>query len=360
MLAPDSKDVFDKLRHAVAVSGSGLPIHKGDEPPPPEEPPPPAMPYDEAGVFDIAALQSSLGDSLTQLEADAEARKAEEEAAEIAKAEQARHAEAEAAAAAAVLHQPVLNPVLPRDFMAHYSDFEEEENRSAPKLLVFLLVGVALIIGGGAVVARKAGWMSLSAVHITSGKGKAAEGTAAPGAGQGNKKVLQPPPPGGPSIEDIQGAADAAVSSHYASVSVTAETKAVLNSLRVIARQPTDNPSNWQVLMTVTVRQQPSWAPNRAIERKEGYPERGQSTVMEVPRNAGAEGAPPPVPVISGPLPSPQAADAVKDDSGKDDKNKPQSSVRRAGPPALPEPQPRWVSVDWSGERWFIGDYEFD
>ena len=352
MLAPDSNDVFDKLRHAVAVSGSGLPIHKGEDPPEPEEPPPPPMPYDEAGVFDIAAIQSSLGDSISRLEAEAETRAAEEAAAAEIPLESPPEANADGSD---LLHHPVLNPVLPRDFMSHYTDFEEPEPRGVPRMVIVALVGAALIIGGGALLARKAGWMSLSAVHIANGKGSLTNGSA-PGQGQGVKKILAPPPPGGPTIEDIQNAADVAVTSRFASNSVIADQKAVLNSLRVIARQPTGNPSNWQVLMTVTVRHQQASSPQRAIERKEGYPERGQSAIIEVPLNAGAEGAPPPVPALSAPLP------ARTDGAGLEEpgKQKEKDRMARIGPPELPEPQPRWVSVDWSGERWFIGDYEFE
>lgn len=353
MLAPDSNDVFDKLRHAVAVSGSGLPIHKGDEPPEPPEPAPPPMPYDESGVFDIAAIQSSLGESISRLEAEAEARAEADAQAVPMESPPSAKADAKADAGADLLHHPVLNPVLPRDFMSHYSDFDEPEERGMPKKAVVGLIVVALLIGGGALLASKQGWMPLSAVHIASGKGSLTNGSNT-GQGGGIVKIMAPPPPGGPTIEDIQNAAALAVTSRFASNSVINDQKAVLNSLRVIARQPTPNASSWEVLMTLTVRHQPAGAAQRAIERKEGYPEHGQSAVIEVPMNAGTEGAPPAVPFISAPIPPPPPAQDANNDDGKE------KGVRRIGPPAMPEPQPRWVSIDWSGERWFIGDYEFE
>jgi len=113
MLAPDSQDIFDKLRHAVAVSGSDLPIHKGDETPP-EEPPPPPMPYEDDGVFDISALQSNLKQTIQQQEAVARA----EAAAEAARAQQQKQPP-KPSATASILAHPVLNPVMPRD----YSDY---------------------------------------------------------------------------------------------------------------------------------------------------------------------------------------------------------------------------------------------
>jgi len=345
MLAPDSQDIFDKLRHSVAVSGSGLPIHKGDETLP-EEPPPPPMPYEEDGVFDISALQSSLKQTIQQQEAVARA----EATAEAARAQQPKQPP-KPSAAASILAHPVLNPVMPRDYSDYHAfDDEEPQNRMGTMALIAVLAGVALLIGGGAIVAKKTGWMSLGAVHIKAGQGKGTDGQGQSN-GQGIRKILVPAPPGGPTQEDIQSAADAAINGHYAAIGTAGDLRAALSSLRIIARQPTDNPSSWQVLMTITTYQLPKTAPNRAPEIKEGYPEKGQSTVLELPRNAGAEGAPPAAPFISAPLP-PQ-----KPEMGKmaDDANP------KKGPPSAPtEPQPRWVNVNWSGERWFIGDYEFD
>jgi len=351
MLPPDSNDILDKLRHAVAVSGSGLPIHKGDEKPEPEPPPPPPMPYDDDGVFDMDALQSNLNGAIRQQEMDAEAKEAEERAAAeevIARAVAAKQAKSPASD---ILHHPVLNPVLPRD-LSEYRHFDmEEDNRPAlsSKLLVAGLVGLTLLIAGGAMIADKKGWMNIRAVHIKSGQGQSANAQA--GAGRGMIKVMTPPPPGGPTQDDIESAADQAITTHYASLGIGSEMRASLNSLRIIARQPTESAATWQVLMTMTVHTLPEGAPHYAAEIKQGYPEKGVSTVLDLPKNAGSAGAPPSVPFISAPLPAQQP------DNGTVVNAPPRKD--KTTPPAL-EPQPRWVDVNWSGERWFIGDYEFD
>ena len=86
MLAPDSNDVFDKLRHAVAVSGSGLPIHKEEEPEPEPEP----LPYEDYGPLVISRAQSQLdraiAERMERLRADSAAHQAAQAKALVAAA----------------------------------------------------------------------------------------------------------------------------------------------------------------------------------------------------------------------------------------------------------------------------------
>lgn len=366
MLAPDTNDVFDKLRHSVAVSGSGLPIHKSEEDSETETAEEPAPYVEDDKLIDLEAVQANLDTAITQREDEI---KAEQEAARLdaepIPMESPRSAKDEAIenilaramedpSNFTALH-PVMNPVIPRSGKVFKFVDRSEDGKLAARSLAVLFLGILLLVTGGAVVAHKAGWLDMRGVRIKKGEAKSGDVTVGAGTKHGIIKIMAPPPPGGPSANEIQDATSVAVDTHYAAMPIAGDQRATITSLRIMARQPTENPAQWQVLMTVAVRMASASAVTKNIQRKEGLPETVQprsgkeseppSKMIDLPLNAGAEGAPPPVPFISAPI-GPRI-----------------EAPTRAGQkaePAILEPQPRWVTISWSGERWFFGDYEFD
>ncbi len=357
MQPPDSNDVFDKLRHAVAKSGSGLPIHKEEDPPPPKPEPPPS--YGADATLDLETARGRLNQAISESQRAALPPPAPEPPAAAAPpAEAIEDALARLLAQPGPLQHPVFNPVLPRA-RRRRPDSTREERRRDLRSLALLVLGVAALLGGGALVAGKAGWHpkgdTPASLKLAGGDETLLQALRA-----GHVKILEPPPAGGPSEIDLREAAKAAVAAHYAAMPLAADLRPRIASLRLIARQPTKDPWQWQVLMSVSVRVAPEDAKTPPPQLETGPPDQKGAKMIELPQDAGAAGAPPPVPFISAPIgPEIDATGAQVPLSLPGGPNTPVSGGNRIiDKPATP--QPRWVSVSWSGERWVIGDYEFD
>ncbi len=361
MQPPDSNDVFDKLRHAVAQTGSGLPIHKEEEPPAQPQPPPS---YDAPESVDLAAARNRLSQAITEGERAAAPPPAAEAPPETPSphppAEAIEDALARVLASPETLRQkPVYNPVLPRARRRRRPDGNREDRRGDLRSLALLALGVLALLGGGALLAHRSGWHpkgdSPASLKMVGG-----DETLLQAMREGHVKILEPPPAGGPSEIDLREAAKAAVAAHYAAMPLAADLRPRIASLRLIARQPTKDPWQWQVLMSVSVRVAPEDAKTPPPQLETGPPDQKGAKMIELPQDAGAAGAPPPVPFINAPIgPVIDATGAQIPLSLPNGPNAPVSGGNRIlDKPAAP--QPRWVSVSWSGERWVIGDYEFD
>ena len=116
------------------------------------------------------------------------------------------------------------------------------------------------------------------------------------GAAPGMVVEVTSPPQSGPSESDIKGAAERAVAARYAATAGFGK-RAALASLRVFDRRPTATPGTWAVRMALSIKMVP------AVPLADPQPHRGLYAADEVP--------------------------------------------------------PRWVAVAWSGQHWFISDYEF-
>ena len=150
-----------------------------------------------------------------------------------------------------------------------------------------ILVAVAAgILGGAFVIGSTASWVIGRLLH-----GAPAEQTPTTMAAG---MLVNEPPPSGPTNADIQRAAEKALAARFAA------TKAVtsVSSLRILDKQPTDDPGVWTVQMALTIK-------------------------------------------------------TASTDPGA------RSVVRRKDEMSPGPPPPRWVNVVWSGQRWFLTDFLF-
>jgi len=374
----DPNDVFEKLRRAVATSGSGLPIHV---PFTPEKEEPDPIPRDDDIPTEIDLLQGRVNATLRQRGAYQEtaaptAEPSLDQAADRPEGDAFMFQsgsdsggdtqggydfsggggdEVELSSLAgkrltgSLLGRTVIDPVLPREL--HTFDYRQDDRdpRYIIKLTAAIVIlGVGLVSLGG-VAARKAHWGGMGAVHITDGdatpQAMVMKSSTAP------TRWLQPAPKDGPTPENIQDAAEAAVTAHYAALSIAGDRQAVLTGLRIAARQPSDQPGSWRILMGVETSLVSRASKGKRPELKKGFPSEGSDKIAELtPEDMPPYAPPPPVLTISGPMPKPTKA-MITRMNATDGKIVPVSGE----PAGL-----RWVTINWSGERWFIGDYEFD